>query len=107
MVTAVAPDRVAPPAPSLVSPERASVARRPVQRARLIPVAAYPAGVPRWVTYDGRRQRVVAVHQQPVIEPRAAGIPPGAQRMQIELAGGDRLTLLHDRFGWYGDDQGM
>jgi hypothetical protein len=64
-------------------------------------VAAYPAGTPRWVTFDGRRQRVVAVHQQPAL---AAGLDPtpfGAVRMAVELADGRILTLLHDRDAWY------
>ena len=97
MVTVAAPARphpasapTAPPLPGFTPPQV-------TRRARPIPVAAYPAGVPRWVTYDGRRRRVVAVHELPAPDP---ALPPTARRMQVELAGGHLLTLLHDRGGW-------
>ena len=70
-------------------------------RARPIPVAAYPAGVPRWVTYDGRRHRVVAVHDQPALDLRLDPVPRDARRVQVELADGCTLTLLHRHGGWY------
>jgi len=76
-------------------------ARRPVPRTRPIPVAAYPAGVPRWVTFAGRRQRVVAVHQQPALAAGPGSLPLGATRMEVELADGRVLTLVHERGGWY------
>lgn len=85
-----------PPAP--VAPRRPSP---PALRARPIPVAAYPAGTPRWVTYDGRRRRVVAVHDQPALDPRLDPAPMGARRLQVELADGRVLTLLHDSGAWY------
>jgi hypothetical protein len=69
--------------------------------ARPIPVAAYPAGVPRWVTFGGRRQRVVAIHDQPALDASFAPVPFGARRMQVELADGRVLTLVHDGGGWY------
>lgn len=79
----------------------ASAPARPTRRARPIPVAAYPAGVPRWVTYGGRRQRVVAIHQQMALAPGLDAVPPGAVRMEVELADGRVLTLIHDRGAWY------
>jgi hypothetical protein len=101
MVTA-APVRAAAPSPT---PRPAPPVRPPAARARLIPVAAYPAGVPRWVTYEGRRHRVVAVHEQPAL---TAALPPGLPRrarpLRVELADGRTLTLLHDRGAWYHGD---
>ncbi len=97
MTVAVAPARptsVAPPLPLPPAP-------RVRLRARPIPVAAYPAGTPRWVTYGGRRQRVVAVHEQPPLDPRLEPLPAGARRLQVELAGGAVLTLIHARGAWY------
>jgi hypothetical protein len=85
-----------PPAP--IAPSRPSM---PALRARPIPVAAYPAGMPRWVTYDGRRRRVVAVHNQPALDPRLDPAPSGARRLQVELTDGRVLTLLHDGGAWY------
>lgn len=76
-------------------------ARAPRLRARPLPVAAYPAGVPRWVTYDGRRQRVVAIVDQQPLDPALAPVPAGTRRMQVELADGRVLTLLHSRAGWF------
>jgi hypothetical protein len=90
------PADTAPPLPLSATSPRSSVAR-----ARPIPVAAYPAGVPRWVTYDGRRHRVVAVYDQPALDQRLMAVPRGAVRMQVELADGRLLTLLHDRGGWF------
>ncbi len=97
MTVAVVPARPASGAPSLPLPP----APRVRLRARPIPVAAYPAGTPRWVTYAGRRQRVVAVHEQPPLDPRLEPLPAGVRRLQVELAGGAVLTLIHDRGGWY------
>jgi hypothetical protein len=81
-------------APATVSLPRA-------RHARPIAVAAYPAGVPRWVTYSGRRQRVVAVHEQQALAPDLVAMPPGSLRMEVELADGRVLTLLHDHGAWY------
>jgi hypothetical protein len=101
----------APPRPSespsaatlplpLAAPSRSD--RLGALRARPIPVAAYPAGRPRWVTYDGRRHRVIAVHDQPALDPSLAPEPYGSRRIQVELADGHLLTLLHDSGAWYG-----
>jgi hypothetical protein len=53
------------------------------------------------VTFDGRRQRVVAVHQQPALTASFDPTPFGAVRMAVELADGRVLTLLHDRGSWF------
>lgn len=100
MSASVAPVRSAPALPPLPLPP----ALRVRLRARPIPVAAYPAGTPRWVTYGGRRQRVVAVHEQPPLDPRLEPLAAGARRLQVELASGVVLTLLHDRGAWYRSD---
>lgn len=96
------------PAPvqhTLNMPLPPSAAQAPVRRAaprtRPIPVAAYPAGVPRWVTFGGRRQRVVAVHQQPALALGFDSLPIGATSMEVELADGRILTLVHERGAWY------
>jgi hypothetical protein len=107
MVTATAPASNAAatlPLPSFPLPERAeSRAGRQsgTLKARPIPVAAWPAGVPRWVTYGGRRRRVVSINEQPPLDPRLAPSPAGTRRIEVELAGGRVLTLLHDERGWY------
>lgn len=97
MTVAVAPARPVPVSPPLPLPP----APRPRLRARPIPVAAYPAGTPRWVTYGGRRQRVVAVHEQPPLDPRLEPLPASTRRLQVELASGTVLTLIHDHGAWY------
>ncbi len=72
--------------------------------ARPIPVAAYPAGTPRWVTYEGRRRRVLAVESvtPPPHPNRAAAV--GVRRLRVELAGGSVITLVHRTGAWYGAD---
>jgi hypothetical protein len=96
MVAAVASARTEPAAqmhrPITVPP-------RPALRARPIPVAAYPAGTPRWITYGGRRQRVVAIHEQQ----DATRLPAlrATRQLRVELADGRVLTLLHRSGGWY------
>jgi hypothetical protein len=102
MVTALAPAPVQHTLRLPLSPATPSApVRRPAARTRPIPVAAYPAGVPRWVTFGGRRQRVVAVHQQPALALHLDPLPFGAVRMAVELADGRVLTLIHDRGAWY------
>jgi hypothetical protein len=102
MSAAVAPVRPVPaPLPLPLPP-----GPRVRLRARPIPVAAYPAGTPRWVTYGGRRQRVVAVHEQPPLDPRLEPLPAGARRLQVELSSGTVLTLIHDRGAWYRPAEG-
>ena len=96
MTVAVAPSRPAPVLPLSLPP-----APHLRLRARPLPVAAYPADTPRWVTYGGRRQRVVAVHEQPPLDPRLEPLPAGARRLQVELSSGTVLTLIHDRGAWY------
>lgn len=81
------------------APARTSAA--PALRARPIPVAAYPAGVPRWVTYDGRRRRVLAVHDQPGLDGVSLPVAGAARRVRVELAGGRELTLVQDSGAWY------
>src|SRR5512141_2375253 len=67
---------------ALRMPLPAAPARRaPALRARPIAVAAYPAGTPRWVTYAGRRHRVVAVHDQPALDPALVPAPAHARRL--------------------------
>lgn len=107
MVTAAAPARISTATSNNPGRDRGRLvgsptapARAATLRARPIPVAAYPAGVPRWVTYGGRRQRVLTVHEQPR-DPRLPSVPYGAHAMQVELADGHVLTLLHQRGGWY------
>lgn len=100
MVTATAPSQRSTPGARAVGAPPPPARPAPL-RARPIPVAAYPAGMPRWVTYDGRRQRVLAVREQAPLDPRLTPVPPGARRMQVELAGGRTLTLVHNRGGWF------
>ena len=99
MVTTVAPARPsaipARPAPLPVPPRPSGVHARPIA------VAAYPADTPRWLTYNGRRHRVVSVHEQPSRDPRLDFLPYGARRLQAELDDGRVLTLLHHRGGWF------
>ncbi len=84
------------------TPSPASVTfRGAAPRAHPIPVAAYPAGTPRWVTYDGRRLRVVAVHEPPAPDPRSMALTLDGRRLHVELADGRLLTLLHRRGAWY------
>ncbi len=82
-----------------VAPIRESAAAPAAVRARPIPVYAL-GGSPRWVTYEGRRQRVVAVQEQPAPLPLMRGLPRDARRVQVRLASGSSLTLLHGRHGW-------
>ena len=99
MVTAVAPVRTSATRARSVS---MPVAPRPsALHARPIPVAAYPADTPRWITYDGRRHRVVAVYEQPSRDPRLDFVPYGARRLEAELDDGRVLTLLHHGRSWY------
>ena len=79
-----------------VRPHRASVLR-----ARPIPVMAYPPGVPRWVTYEGRRRRVLSVQDQPVHDASELPVARGSRRLRVELAGGRALTLVHDGSAWF------
>ena len=95
------PTMALPETAPMLLPERPEA---PVH-ARPIAVAAYPASQPRWVTYAGRRNRVVAVHQQPALDSRLDPIPFGMRRLAVELADGRVLTLLHDGGGWYAGDQ--
>ena len=96
----------APAAASLPGMGAADTAFRPAAvNARPIAVAAYPADVPRWVTYEGRRRRVVAIWNQPALSPEMTPVTPGARRLQVELSDGRLLTLLHHRGGWFGDGQ--
>ncbi len=88
-----------------VAPVREAAAARTALRARPIPVYAL-GGAPRWVTYEGRRQRVVAVQEQPAPLPLVRGLPRDARRLQVQLASGDTLTLLHGRHGWQTTAQG-
>lgn len=99
---AVAPAPTRAPLPGLDTPTMGHAAHTIPSRlqARPIPVAAYPAGVPRWVTYDGRRSRVVAVNQQPVALLLPPGLSGGARRLEVELADGRSLTLVHSGTGW-------
>lgn len=85
------------------STEQRRAAARPAARlrARPIPVAAYPAGVPRWVTFEGRRRRVVAVHEQPAFDPATFPIGASGRRVRVELSGGHQLTLVQDSGAWF------
>ena len=102
---AVAPSPTRTPTPGLEGPAAGHTPRAIPSRlqARPIPVAAYPAGVPRWVTYDGRRSRVVAVNQQPVAMLLPPSLSGGARRLEVELADGRALTLVHSGAGWHGE----
>ena len=103
MVTAAAPAR---PSAVPTRPGLMPAAPRPsVVRARPIPVAAYPADTPRWITYNGRRHRVIAVHEQPARDPRLDFVPYGARRLRAELDDGRVLTLLHQHGSWYERNQ--
>lgn len=97
MVAAALPTRPAGAAGSTGS--AAMMLPRPTPaRTRPIPVAAYPADTPRWVTHDGRRLRVVGVQLRPPAGPYAART---ARRLQVELADGSTLLLLYRPGGWY------
>jgi hypothetical protein len=106
-MVAAAPPRPSAPSPAITLPLPLAAPSRQDRlgalRARPIPVAAYPAGRPRWITYDGRRHRVVAVHDQPALDPALAPTPSGSRRIQVELGDGRLLTLLHDSGAWYGE----
>ena len=90
-----------PPRPTTIERPLPTVRPAPALRARPIPVAAYPAGVPRYVTFEGRRQRVLAVHEQPSSENLAAPLAGIGRRIRVELAGGRELTLVQDRGAWF------
>ncbi len=88
--------------------DRPHTARRPrVVTTR--PVAVYaPAGEPLWVTHDGRRQRVIAIEEQPqpAGEPRLPLLPAESRRLLVRLAGGSALMLLHSRRGAWAQETG-
>lgn len=95
----IAPDVLGPPASRAVPPPYS----RPLA-ARPIPVAAYPPGTPRWVTYGGRRQRVIAVHEASPVRVAGGLGPLGVRRLDVELGDGRMLTLVHEEGGWYERD---
>lgn len=89
----------APPRPTTI--EHRLPRSAPALRARPIPVAAYPAGVPRWVTFEGRRQRVLTVHEQPAFDTITTPLVGAARRVRVELAGGRALTLVQESGAWF------
>lgn len=87
--------------PTIEAPVARPARPVPPMRTRPIPVAAYPAGTPRWVTYEGRRQRVLAVREQPAFDPAWFPIGASGRRLRVQLAGGRELTLVQDDGAWF------